>query len=318
MAKITFEGKSYKCGEHSSVLDCLSSQGVSIPHSCRSGICQTCMMVAEEGAVPKEAQKGLKPTLVEQNHFLACICHPQQDMQIARPEKKVALIEAKISGIEYLNAEILGVRLKPAQKFSYKAGQFINFFKDEATSRSYSLASVPHLDSELHLNVRKIPGGLVSNWISHSLSAGDTVTISEAAGDCFYVPGNSGQDILLIGTSSGLAPLYGIVRDALASGHSGRIRLYHGNYNASGFYLVDELRQLERSHPNFRYVPCVSESGAQAGYEQGMVLDVAMRDAPDLTGWRVFLCGNRDMVKAAKRETYLSGASIKDIYADPF
>lgn len=317
MAKITFEGKSYECGEHS-VLDCLSSQGVSVPHSCRSGICQTCMMVAEEGAVPQEAQKGLKPTLVEQNHFLACACHPQQDMKIALPEKKIALIEAKVSGIEYLNAEIVGIRLKPAQQFKYKAGQFINFFKDENTSRCYSLASVPHLDSELHLNVRKIPGGLVSNWISQNLRAGDHVTISEATGDCFYVPGKPQQDILLIGTSSGLAPLYGIIRDALANGHTGKIRLYHGNYSAAGFYLVDELRKLEQAYANFSYVPCVSEAGAQGGYEQGMVLDVAMRDNPDLSGWRVFLCGHVEMVKAAKRETYLSGASIRDIYADPF
>ena len=317
MPKITYGGQSFECGEQS-VLECLTAQGVSVPHSCGSGVCQTCKMQAVQGTVPVAAQAGLKPTLAAQNYFLACVCHPQEDIEIALPEQKIARIEAKISGIEYLNAEILGIRLKPAQPFSYRAGQFINFYKDEATSRCYSLASVPALDHDLLLNVRKMPGGQVSGWIAESLRAGDTVNISEASGDCFYVPGNAAQDILLIGTGSGLAPLYGIIRDALANGHTGRIKLYHGNYSAAGFYLVDELRKLERNHPNFTYVPCVSEQGAQAGYEQGMVHDVALRDNPSLSGWRVFLCGHSEMVKAAKRESYLSGAAIKDIYADPF
>jgi ferredoxin-NADP reductase/ferredoxin len=316
MAKITYRGQSFECGDQS-VLECLTAQGISVPHSCRSGVCQTCMMQSD-GTVPPVAQAGIKPTLAAQNYFLACVCHPQEDMQIVLPETQIARIEAKISGIEYLNAEILGIKLQPAQPFEYRAGQFINFFKDEATSRCYSLASVPALDDHLHLNVRKIPGGQVSGWISESLKAGDTVSISPATGDCFYVPGNAAQDILLIGTGSGLAPLYGIIRDALISGHKGRIRLYHGNYSAAGFYLVEELRQLEQEYSNFSYIPCVSEQGAQAGYAQGMVHDVALRDNPDLSGWRVFLCGHAEMVKAAKREAYLSGAAIKDIYADPF
>lgn len=317
MPKVTYGGQSFECGEHS-VLETLTARGVHIPHSCGSGVCHTCMMHAVKGKVPPRAQEGLKATLVAQEYFLACVCHPEEDLEIVLPERAAARIEARIASIEHLNADILGIRLKPAQPFDYKAGQFISVYKDQDTSRCYSLASVPSLDDELFLNVRKIPGGLVSGWISSGLRAGDTISISEATGDCFYVPGKSDQDILLVGTGSGLAPLYGIIRDALLNGHTGRIRLYHGNYNAAGFYLVNELRKLEHSHPNFQYVPCISEVNGDDAYAQGMVLDVALRDNPDLTGWRVFLCGNPNMVTAAKREAYLSGAAIRDIYADPF
>lgn len=317
MPKIIYGGQSFECGDDS-VLECLTAQGVSIPHACRSGVCHTCMMQAVQGTVPGEAQAGIKPTLAAQNYFLACTCHPQEDIEIVLPESSRSTLEATVSGIEYLNADILGIRLKPSRPFSYKAGQFINFHKDATTSRCYSLASVPALDDDLLLNVRRIPGGLVSGWISESLKVGDTVMVSEATGDCFYVPGKAEQNILLIGTGSGLAPLYGIIRDALQNGHAGQIWLYHGSYNASGFYLVEELRKLARTHANFRYIPCVSEGVAQDGYAQGMVLDVALRDNPSLSGWRVFLCGNPDMVNAAKREAYLSGAAINDIFADPF
>ncbi len=317
MAKVIYGGQSYECGEHS-VLDCLTAQGVVVPSSCRSGICQTCLMRAVKGEVPERAQEGLKPTLAAQNYFLACSCFPQSDIEVVLPEAGLNRLAASVASVEYLNADILGIRLHPSRPLEYKAGQFINLFKDKATARSYSLASLPALDEPLFLNVRKVPGGLVSNWLFENLKAGDELEISEATGDCFYVPGNAGQNILLIATGTGLAPLYGIVRDALMNGHQGRLSLYHGSYDIGGFYLVDELKELVRLHDNFSYVPCVSEGAAPKGYVQGMVLDAALNDYPDLSGWRVFLCGNPNMVHAAKKQTFFAGASMREIFADPF
>ncbi len=317
MPKVTYGGQSYECADQS-VLDCLTAQGVPIPSSCHSGLCQTCLLQAVNGQVPARAQAGLKPTLVAQNCFLACVCHPEQDLEVALPLRNQGRIGAHVSSVEYLNADILGIKIKAPQPFAYRAGQYINLYKDETTARCYSLASVPAIDNELSLHIRKVPGGLMSGWIFENLKAGDAITISEASGDCFYVPDDRRQNILLIGTGSGLAPLYGIIRDALLQGHTGQIKLYHGSYSAAGLYLVEELARLAQNHPNFVYVPCISEDEAPEGYAQGMVLDVALRENEHLAGWRVFLCGNRDMVNAAKRETYLAGAAARDIFADPF
>ncbi len=318
MAIITFEGQAYECKENETVLDCLNAHGVPVPSSCKAGVCQTCLMRAMKGEVPEESQKGLKSTLVEQNYFLACSCQPVEDIEVSLPETEVGKIPATVIGIEPLNSDIVCVRLYPGRDFEYRAGQYINFFKDESVSRSYSLASVAGLDDCIKLHVRKIPQGRVSTWIHESLFPGDTVEISEAAGDCFYVPGNPEQGLLLVGTGSGLAPLYGIVRDALMAGHAGPIRLYHGSLNVEGLYLISELRQLAREYDNFSYIPCVSGGEAPDGFAAGIVLDVALKETPKLSGWRVYLCGNPDMVNAARKKTFLAGASMKDIYADPF
>lgn len=317
MAKVIYGGQSYECGDNT-VLDCLTAQGVNIPSSCRAGTCQTCLMRSIDGKVPEKAQAGLKPTLAAQNYFLACSCYPETDLEVVLPDAGMGKLNARIASIEYLNADILGIRLNPAQPIEYRAGQFINLFKDETTSRSYSLASVPALENDLFLNVRKVPGGLMTSWVFENLAVDDVVTISEAFGDCFYVPGKPDQNILLIATGSGLAPLYGIIRDALLNGHRGKIRLYHGSYNADGFYLVDELNKLAKDNDNFSYVPCISDGPATPGYASGMVLDVALAENPDLSGWRVFLCGNPNMVNAAKQQTFFAGASMRDIFADPF
>ena len=317
MPKIHFGGQSYDC-EGKSVLDCLAAHNVILPSSCRAGVCQTCLMHATSGKLPENSQKGLKPTLAAQGYFLACSCIPQEDLEIALPGNNVAKLSAQVLDIEPLNADIACVKLAPERPLEYRAGQFINFFRDESTTRSYSLASVPQIDNCIKLHVRKIPNGKVSTWIHESLSSGDLVNISEAHGDCFYVSGNPEQGLLLIGTGSGLAPLYGIVQDALQQGHSGPIRLYHGSLEVAGLYLVDELSELSRKYPNFSYIPCVSEQAVPEGFREGMVLDIALADIPNLSGWRIYLCGNPAMVKAAKNKTFLAGASMRDIYADPF
>lgn len=317
MPKVSYGGQSYECGDQS-VLDCLTAQGVPIPSGCRSGICHSCLMCAVEGTVPEKAQAGLTPQQIEQNCFLACACVPEQDIEIVLPNGAMGKLEAQVTGIEYLNADILGIKIKPSEPLEYRAGQFINLFRDATTVRSYSLASVPALDDELFLNVRKVPNGVMTGWIFDSLKTGDPITITEACGDCFYVPGKPEQNLLMIGTGSGLAPLYGIVREALRNGHSGRISLYHGSNTADGFYLVEELRKLAAAHANFSYIPCVSEGEAPQGYAQGMVHTVALKEIPDLSGWRVFLCGNPLMVKAAQQQTFFAGASMQEIFADPF
>lgn len=317
MAKVIYGGQSYECGENS-ILDCLTAHGVAVPSSCRSGVCQTCLMRVVEGKVPEKAQAGLKPTLAAQKYFMACSCYPETDIEVVLPDAALSRATAKVISVDHLNADVAVIKLKPDVALEYNAGQFINLFKDELTARCYSLASVPALDDELIIHVRHVPNGLVSGWLFSELKSGDDISISEASGECFYVAGNAQQNILLVATGTGLAPLYGIIRDALKNGHQGRLRLYHGNNTVESFYLVSALRELAKTHENFSYVACISDGEVPPSYVSGMVLDAALADNPNLAGWRIFLCGNPNMVNAAKQKTFFAGASMRDIFADPF
>lgn len=323
MPSIIYGGQSYQCKAQQSVLDCLTAHGVIVPSSCHAGICQTCMMKAVKGNVPASAQAGLKETLAAQNYFLACSCTPEEDMEVMLPESGLNKTTASVIEIKPLNADIACLKLQTKADFEYKAGQFINLYKDPLTARSYSLASVPGTDEYLQLHVRKIPEGVVSSWVHEKLRVGDNIEISGANGNCFYVPGNADQSILLIGTGSGLAPLYGIIRDALFQGHRGTIKLYHGCVTVDALYLFNELKALTLQYPNFSYTPCISgdtssQNEMTEGYKSGMVLDIALSENPQLSNWKAFLCGHPQMVATGKKEVFFAGVSMRDIYADPF
>lgn len=315
---ITFANQRYSLREQESVLDCLTRHGLPIPSSCRSGICQTCLMRAVDTAPPAAAQKGLKQSLRERNHFLACQCKPVADMEVALPsDADMPLHDAEVVAKDALSAQIMRVRLRCSDTLSYRAGQFINI-KHYDLMRSYSLASVPDMDDFLELHVQRVVNGSMSGWIHDDMAVGDKVRIQGPFGDCAYTPGNPQQPLLLIGTGSGLAPLWGVVHDALHHGHQAAIHLFHGSRDIAGLYLVDELRALAESHANISYTPCISGESVPPGFNAGRVNDVALASYPQLKGWRVYLCGNTNMVKATKKKVFLAGAGFTDILADPF
>lgn len=318
MAAIALDGATYDCGDDETVLDALLRQGVEIPYSCKLGVCLSCLLRAEPGQVPAAAQSGLRETLRERGYFLACQCQPDGALSMSLGEESDVFGRAKVVGLERLAPRVCRVAIEPATPLYYRAGQFLNLRRPDGLTRSYSLASVPRLDSHLELHVKRLSGGQMSNWIFDGLSPGDTLDIQGPSGGCYYVRGRPDQDLLLIGNGTGLAPLIGIARDALNDGHSGSIRLYHGTREADGLYLRAELEALTAEHGNFEYYPCLSGGAVAPGCRPGRVESVAFSDLTDLEGWRVFLCGYPPMVHGAKQLAYLAGAALDDILTDPF
>lgn len=318
MVEIRYQQQRLALAETETVLDCLTRNGVPVPFSCRAGVCHSCLMRAVSGTPPRSAQKGLKDSQQEQRYFLACLCHPTEPLAVALPEDSPATVPATVKGLELLNDEIMRVMLASHSPIEYRPGQFVRLFVEPNESRSYSIASVPAEDRHLDLHVRRLPGGRISGWIHEQLRPGHTVEISGPTGDCFYVPGHPEQGLLLIGTGSGLAPLYGIARDALHQGHTGPIRLFHGSRDRRGLYLVDELTELDRQFKQFDYTPCISGPDVPRGHADGRPSDVALRELTNVKGWRIFLCGHPDMVASTRRKAFLAGAAMQDIHADAF
>ncbi len=318
MAEIRLGDEIFECADGQSVLDTLLASGRDIPYSCKTGLCLTCMMRCTDGRLPDSTQVGIKDTLKSLGYFLPCVCRPETNLTLTLPNEADLFSRASVLAVEPLSENICRVVLEPATPLYYRAGQFLNLRRADGLVRSYSLASVPHLDPHLELHVKRLPRGQMSNWIYDHLEPGDSLDIQGPNGSCFYLPNQTDQAMLMIGNGSGLAPLIGIARDALHSSHAGEIRLYHGSRGASGLYLRDELLALESDFANFHYFPCVSREQPQTGYRAGRAETVAAEDLPDLAGWRVFLCGYPPMVKTARKACYLAGAAMADIHCDPF
>ncbi len=316
---IRFRGKSYQCNRDETVLECLHRHRVEVPFCCQSGLCLTCLMRAKSGAPPAEAQSGLQDTQIERGYFLACICRPTEAMDVViTGEDPPSYVKAQVTGVTPLSEKIYRIMLKPEQPMSYCAGQYINIRRRDGQIRSYSVASRPE-DEDLELHIRSLPGGAFSDWLINDNKPGDVIDIEGPHGDCFYSSQTqTGKPLLLVGSGTGLCPLWGILHDAIARGHTGPIHLFHGSYDRSGLYLIEELRAMEEELATFHYHPCVDKAGEGEDLIVGRVDQVLGDAIPDLQGWGLYICGNPGMVEATKKVAFMSGASLADIHADPY
>jgi NAD(P)H-flavin reductase len=318
MAKVRHEAQWYPLEPEESVLDGLLRQGVSVPNACRAGACQSCLMRAVNGAVPDKAQVGLKNTLKARGYFLACACRlePGAELEVAGAGMELR-VPARIEALSPLSHDVLRVVLRTEAPYDYRSGQYVTVLREDGLARSYSLASLPR-EGVLELHVRRIPGGSMSGWLFDSARPGERVQVQGPSGDCFYVPGKPEQPLLLAGTGTGLAPLYGIVRDALEAGHTGPIHLFHGAREPRGLYLVEELRELAARHPQLRYRPSVLQGEGGALWAVGALDALIKAECPRPVGWRAYLCGNPDLVLSLRKKLFLAGIGLKDIHADAF
>ncbi len=204
MPAIHYDGRRFSVHPGETVLDCLLRNSVAISSSCKAGSCQSCLVKGSGGPVPEFAQRGLKDTLRAQGYFLACSCRPTADITVT-PAGNRWRTPARIARLELLNHTILRVRLRAEAPFSYFAGQFVSMFREDGLARSYSLASLP-FENQLELHIRKIPGGAMSEWLHHKAQTGARLWLQGPAGNCFYVPGNAEQPLLLAGAGTGWRP----------------------------------------------------------------------------------------------------------------
>jgi NAD(P)H-flavin reductase len=233
-------------------------------------------------------------------------------------ENDLERLEVTLVAKQNASADVCRLLFRSARPFDYRAGQFVNLRRADGLTRSYSLASVPGLDQTLELHIRRYPDGAMSRWLYDEAKVGQTMHVIGPHGSCFYLPGRPEQPLLLIGTGTGLAPLLGIVRDALGGGHEGPIRLYHASHRGEGLYARRQLRELARRHPNFEFVASISGPTDDPSVVRGRADDLALSAHPSLAGMRVFACGLPAMVRSVRKGAYLAGAALTDILADAF
>ena len=329
MSHIIFDKQRFELNEGQTVLSVLLDRGYEIPNSCRAGVCQGCLMQAVEGEVPESAQVGLKDTLKSQGYFMACSCQPDTPLKVVAGKAEELRCSANVVEHKHISDNILRLRLKPEPGFNYRGGQYITTWKNDTLGRSYSLASVSALDDHLELHIRRIPDGRVSNWLHDEIKLGDTLQIQSAMGDCFYVAGQPEQEIMLAGTGTGLAPLIGIARDALHQGHRGDIHLIHGTTQISDLYMHQTLLDMAEQYPQFHYHAnvlnaaneplSVKPAAVKTNSISSQPLDQQLIETvTDLAASKIYLCGDAGIVNALKRKLFIAGASINNIYSDPF
>lgn len=313
MTVIQYAGAGFELTPGQSLVEAADQAQLRIPNSCRQGLCHSCLMVSD-GSIPAESQQGLSDHQRAQGLFLACLCRPNDDMAVSLPGS-LGKVPAILIAKRALSDSVLELTFESDLRWT--PGQYVTLWKDEQNGRAYSSASIRKYDGLLKLHVKRHEHGLVSRWCADELREGQSVLLGEASGHCCYAEDAHDKPLLLAGTGTGLAPLYGIVRDALMRGHEQPIHLYAAAGEPSGLYLQEAMRDLEAQYSNFNYWPVVRRN-AEPGQRQGELEALILADHKALRGWKVYLCGSPNMIESLRKRCFFAGAGGNDILFDAF
>jgi 3-ketosteroid 9alpha-monooxygenase subunit B len=144
---------------------------------------------------------------------------------------------------------VLDVPPDLAETFHYQPGQFCTFrvrVGGEEQLRSYSMSSAPDTDADLTVTVKRVAGGVVSNYFLDQVSAGDVLELTKPAG--VFCPRDSARAVVGLCGGSGITPVMSITKHILCTSQR-PVRLLYANRDASSVIFEEALAALQADHP---------------------------------------------------------------------
>lgn len=138
------------------------------------------------------------------------------------------------------------------EQIKYKAGQFLTLIvpaeEGKKVRRSYSMSTSPVTDTAVGVSVKRVAGGLVSNYLNDRVKAGDFIEVVEPMGH-FYVEPDPAvhREVVLIGAGSGITPLFSMAKTLLKGEPTTRVVLFYGNRQETSIIFRSALAELEKS-----------------------------------------------------------------------
>lgn len=235
-----------------------------------------------------------------------------------------ARLSLRVNQIEEATPSTKTFRMVPAEGVlpPFQAGQYVSLHVavDEIrTNRPFSIASSPSQSGHYDLTVKRVPGGLVSNYLLDTLQVGDHLTSSAPDGCFVYNPLLHGQRLVFIAGGSGITPFMSMLRDVTDRGRHRHITLIYGNRNEDDIIYHAELTALAAGLPHFTYVPVIEQPGPGYAGEKGFITgDLIERAAGDLKGAMFYLCGPAGMYDFCLAELRARNVSPRRIRREMF
>jgi ferredoxin--NADP+ reductase len=217
--------------------------------------------------------------------------------------------------------------LQPHVPFRFEAGQYITIGMG-GIERPYSIVSAPY-EPLLELFIERVPpdqGGMLTPLL-HATHSGDIVTIRPTAKGRFTLRANATHHVM-VATVTGIAPYVSMIRQFLRGSPRGiceregcRFLVIHGASYQDEFVYDRELRTLRDEHRDvIDYVASVSRPSAArnqgwrgaVGRVNEILNDYLSQWSPPKQGSVIYLCGNPNMIEAAKRRVVPQGWSVAE------
>jgi ring-1,2-phenylacetyl-CoA epoxidase subunit PaaE len=215
-----------------------------------------------------------------------------------------------------------------AEAYRFRAGQHLALraqINGEEVRRNYSLCTAPD-EGALIVTVKRIAGGVFSNWVAENMRPGDALDVMTPHGSftCDFDPGSKRRYVGFAG-GSGITPIMSLVRTALKTEPKSRFTLLYGNRDSASVIFLEALAQLkDRYLDRFELYHFLAEEEGDVELFNGMLdqatcsgaVDRLVGDPAAVDQW--FICGPGPMMDAAESALLDKGVEKSRIHIERF
>jgi ring-1,2-phenylacetyl-CoA epoxidase subunit PaaE len=211
-------------------------------------------------------------------------------------------------------------------KYRYKAGQYITIkfdHKGKELRRAYSICSVPGSDY-LQVGVKKVGGGVFSEFANSQLKVGDTLNVMLPEGKFILDPDKStSKNYAAFVAGSGITPVLSIIETALTEEPNCTFALLYGNQSLNETMFRSKLLALQASYPERFHLEFIysrnQEDDALFGRIERSTVNYVLKNK--LQGRRFddfYLCGPEPMIEEVSSVLRASGIEKNKIHFELF
>ncbi|WP_419812905.1 FAD-binding oxidoreductase [Bacterioplanoides sp.] len=207
--------------------------------------------------------------------------------------------------------------------FFFKPGQFVTLeleINGQPVMRSYTISSSPSTPYSFSLTIKRVGGGLVSNWLHDNLNEGDLLPVHGPVGNfnCIDFPA---KKVLLLSGGVGITPVMSMARWYYDTSSDVDMVFIHSARTPMDVVYHGELTNMCSRVPNF-HLHLISEREARGvpwsgyrGYFDQAKLDMMV---PDLHEREVFCCGPEPYMDAVKALLKANNFNMEHYHEESF
>ncbi len=303
LVSITYNGTTFSAYPGDVLLDAALRAGVGMPHDCRSGVCETCVVRIVSGAT--EGGEGPEPGTVR-----ACEARVLGDVEAETEVLQApATCRGKVAAITQLSENVTEIAVAPSRPLSVRPGQYVhaefNGLPRRALTPTRPLDA--RIDDELmRFHVEHRDKGRLSGDLGTSIKVGHRVDLTGPFGSAYLRRGLQNRLVLVAG-GTGFASIWAIADAALRERPQRSILLIVGARTLKDLYMVKALGMMATC-PHVRIiVTCEERQTLSPVIMPGQPADYL---PPLLSRDVVFAAGPAALVDAVGEAAAVSGAAF--------
>ena len=208
-------------------------------------------------------------------------------------------------------------------RFQYLPGQFCTLHLEidgKPVKRSYTISSTPTRPFNLEITVKRVPGGLVSNWLPDNVRVGDEIIVDGPRGSFCMRPGEIPKKVLLIGAGSGVTPCMSMARYLYDLAADVDVQFLNCVRSPDDIIYDTEINMITSRSQNFAPVLIAASrgSGDWSGLCGRINTQMLQQSVPDLAERTIYMCGPAGFMDAVRNILGELGYDMAKLHTESF